>query len=157
MGGSYSVVIGRHDLGSNGGDSVQVANDVVHPNYDESTDENDFALVFLKRPTTASVPLVNLNRDGSFPTAGATAYTMGWGDTIQADDKQKISDVLMVVDLEVITNEECSQAEGKIGGFSDSYADYIYPSMICTYTPGQDACQGDSGQLNFKDIEKPCI
>ncbi|EED92601.1 predicted protein [Thalassiosira pseudonana CCMP1335] len=145
MGGSYNVAIGRHDLTSNGGEEIAMSKEIKHPNYNTGTDENDFALVILSKPTTLDIPFVKLNSDESFPSAGTMSRSMGWGDMAQSDDKTEISDVLMEVDVPVITNDECSQASGTDGSYTDSYANYIYPSMLCTFESGKDACQGDSG------------
>lgn len=145
MGGSYNVVIGRHDFGDKDGDVVSMKREIIHPNYNTQTDENDFALVFLSRPTTANVKLVKVNKNNGFPSAGATATVTGWGDTDQKDDKQTLPDALEVVNVKVISNTECAKASGKVGSYSDSYEDYIFDNMMCTFTDGQDACQGDSG------------
>jgi len=139
------VVIGRHDFGDNDGDVVGCNKSKRHPNYKSSTDENDFALLYLVRPTTANVKLVKLNNQANFPPVGATAFTMGWGDTDARDDKMTLPDELRVVALQVISNNECRNAEGSVGGYSDSYEDYIFDEMLCTFTNNKDACQGDSG------------
>ncbi len=139
------VVIGRHDFGDKDGDVVGCSKSKRHPNYKSSTDENDFALLYLNRPTTANVKLVKLNKQANFPPVGATAYTMGWGDTDAGDDKMSLPDDLRVVGLQVISNNECRNAEGSVGGYSDSYEDYIFDEMLCTFTDNKDACQGDSG------------
>jgi len=139
------VFIGRHDFGDKDGDVVRCKKSKRHPNYKSSTDEYDFALLYLSRPTTANVKLVKLNKQGNFPTVGVTAYTMGWGDTEQKDDKMSFPDELQVVALKVISNDECRNAEGKVGGYSDSYEDYIFDDMMCTFTENKDACQDDSG------------
>ncbi len=61
---------------------------------------------------------------------------MGWGTTTEGG---YLSDVLLEVDLPVVSNEDCDQCY-------QFYWD-IYPSMICAYDPGHDSCQGDSGKL----------
>lgn len=127
------------------GDEVPILEEIGHPLWDKYTDVYDFALVILSRPTTIpGIPLVKINSDSSLPQVGSSARTMGWGDTAQDDDLRRISDVLMAVDVEVISNNECRNAKGTEGNLYNSYKDYIYPSMLCTHTPGKDACQGDS-------------
>jgi trypsin len=113
---------------------------IEHPDYNEGTDEFDIAILVLEEPTTLDIALVKVNKDNNYPAAGRIGHTMGWGDT-DASDGQKLSDELMVVDVEVISNSECDAAER--GG--DSYDGDIKDSMVCTFTNGQDACQGDSG------------
>ena len=50
------------------------------------------------------------------------------------------------VDVLVISNKECKSAKGSVNGYSSNYEDHIFNSMLCTFKPGQDACQGDSGE-----------
>ena len=102
------------------------------------------ALLILEEPTTLDIPFVRVNDDNLYPPEGTTTHVMGWGDT-DPGDGQRLSDILMIVDVEVISNNDCEDAEQ--GG--DSYNGWIYPSMLCTSTKGQDACQGDSGKLNI--------
>lgn len=75
---------------------------------------------------------------------------MGWGDTDPDDSKTEVSNNLLEVDLPVISNSECRDAKGTVDGYYGSYQNYIFKSMICTFRPGQDACQGDSGELSFE-------
>jgi len=120
--------------------------EIIHPDWNKATDEYDIALVVLEYPAdveTASI--VSINGESSLPSDGSFVRTMGWGDTTMDDGIDKISDVLMAVDVEVISNNDCRQVKGTDGSHSENYANYIFPSMICTLTPGQDACQGDSG------------
>ena len=51
----------------------------------------------------------------------------------------------MEVEVETISNEECDESKGKIGGWTDLYKDEITDNMICAKDSGEDACQGDSG------------
>lgn len=68
-------------------------------------------------------------------------FSTGWGQTEYTGPK---SDVLLKVSLTVTTNNYCSQ---------------MHPSMIitsnqmCTYTPGKDTCQSDSGGKGFLKID----
>jgi trypsin len=120
--------------------------EIIHPDWNQFTDEYDFALVVLEHPTdveTASI--VSINSEPSLPEDGIFVRTMGWGDTTLDDETKEVSDVLMAVDVEVISNDDCSQVSGTDGMYTNNYVNYIFPSMICTLTPGQDACQGDSG------------
>lgn len=132
-GDSFDVVINRHDLRTSAGESIPRKTEIVHPRYDDDSMDNDFALVFLDRATTENVVPVKLNQDGSYPTDGDTSHAMGWGTTSYQGSP---SDLLLEVDLPVISNQECSQR----------YPQYsMHDSMICTFLPGKDACQGDSG------------
>jgi trypsin len=46
-GGSYAVLVGTHDLHSGEGDEVEVSREIVHPEYDTTSDENDFMVLIL--------------------------------------------------------------------------------------------------------------
>lgn len=141
-GGSIDAVIGRYDLTGNDGEVISVKTQIPHPNYDENTSENDWALLILERPVQISVPLVKLNAGSSYPATGITAYVMGWGNL--STDGFELPDVPYIVDVDVISNTECESM--KQGG--ESYANYKYTisdDMICTFTDKKDACQGDSG------------
>ena len=97
--------------------------------------DNDFAIVFLNTATTEDVDFLQLNEDDSFPAAGATSRAMGWGTTSSGGSS---STQLREVDLPIITNESCDQ----------KYPWYpIFDSNICTFQPGKDSCQGDSGKF----------
>ena len=139
MGDPFQVRVGSDEVGE--GELLDVARTVEHPDYNSNTDEFDLALVFLEEAVTTVTEFARVNDDSSFPSVGSRAITMGWGDTDESSNTRLPSD-LQAVELEVISNDECRDAEE--GG--DSYKDWIYPSMVCTYTKGQDACQGDSGE-----------
>ncbi len=113
---------------------------VTHDNYNSITDGYDVGLLILESSTTLDITFPVLNIDNDYPSAGATTYAMGWGDT-DVTTYEKVSDWLMVVDLEVITNEDCNAAEeGDV-----SYRNWVTDDMMCTYSENRDACQGDSG------------
>jgi hypothetical protein len=145
QGGKYSVVIDRHDLGKNNGEKIDMKTEIFHPKYNDKTTDNDFNLVILDRPTTANVELVKLNSKKSVPDIGEEVTVMGWGDTNILGDIQDLSDVLMKVDVNVISNQECDDSEGTIDGWYDSYEGQITDQMLCAKNNKKDACQGDSG------------
>lgn len=134
LGGDIEVIIGSDNV--NQGQKINVKSAIEHPDYNDGTDEYDIALLVLEEPTSLDIALVKVNKDNNYPAAGRTAHTMGWGDT-DPGDSQRLSDELMVVDVEVISNDECEAAER--GG--DAYDGWIKDSMVCTFTNGQDACQ----------------
>jgi len=143
---AFSVRIGSDNIEK--GELIEARRVVIHPEYTKQTDVYDMALIFLERSYTTSassldnnIPLVRINNQSSFPSAGTTVIAMGWGDTDVDEDTMELPGNLQEVDLEVITNQQCNDA--KNGG--DSYTGWIYDSMLCTYSEGKDACQGDSG------------
>ena len=118
--------------------------EVVHPNYNDRTTRNDFNLVFLERATDENVALVKVNSNDSLPNPGGSVVVMGWGDTTAADDKMWLSDTLRAVEVKVISNSECEKSEGEVNGFTDTYADQIFDSMLCASDPNQGECCGGS-------------
>jgi len=148
QGGSYNIVLGRHDVDDNDGEVIGMKNEVPHPDYNSGTTDSDFMLVFLDSAVTATnVDLVKLNKDSNVPSIGSSVTVMGWGDTDIRDDVSKLSDVLMNVDVNVISNNECDASEGTVDGYYDTYENQITNNMLCARVVGggEDSCQGDSG------------
>ena len=112
------------------------------------------ALVFLEDIVTdvvdVYIPLPIVNYNNYYPPPGSTTYVLGWG-AMESDGAAATE--LMTVDLQVISNEDCENAE--YGG--NNYNRMIYDDMICTTSNGgQDACQGDSGgPLIIRDDNGP--
>ena len=96
------------------------------------------------------IPLPIVNYNNYYPPPGSTTYVLGWG-AMESDGAAATE--LMTVDLQVISNEDCENAE--YGG--NNYNRMIYDDMICTTSNGgQDACQGDSGgPLIIRDDNGP--
>jgi secreted trypsin-like serine protease len=147
--------VGRTDLTkTDEGDQIGVKMMISHPEFDfNGTWENDFALLILTRPTTATnVHRMLLNTDENYPEPDTIGTAMGWGDVKEQSDKYEGSDVLMTVEANTLSNEECASAHGKLDGFDGSYKDWIYPSMICTLSNKQNACKGDSGKVSLSSF-----
>ena len=150
QGGDYEIALGRHDV-SKGGQVVKVDREVPHKKYSDATTDNDFMLVFLKDPAElkeGQIGLVKLNNDASLPAEGDDVTVMGWG--VTNTNTGSLSDVLMEVDVSVITNEKCDASSDG----SDSYEGQITENMLCAMDKGEDSCQGDSGgPLVLGDIQ----
>eukprot|EP01082_Thalassiosira_pseudonana_P003005 g3497.t1 g3497 contig12:2188440-2189856(-) len=145
--GNVRIVVGSHTTtpqGSNA-DIVSIQKLYVHPRYNENSSENDYAVIFLKRPTTSNVPFVRLNREEMMPTNGDVLTAIGWGDTNTDDMLFAPSEELREVDVDYIPNGECEESEGCIGDWCESYNGLIFGAMLCASSPGKDGCQGDSG------------
>jgi secreted trypsin-like serine protease len=136
-GSSFNVIINRHDLSTSVGESIPRKTELVHPGYNKNTMDNDYALVFLSRATTQKVDFIKLNQDEAYPAAVSTSRTMGWGTTSSGGSS---SDVLREVNLPIISNQLCDQKYPH---------DSIFATNICTFEPGKDSCQGDSGASLF--------
>ncbi|XP_031780170.1 venom protease isoform X2 [Nasonia vitripennis] len=143
---SYQVRLGAHDLENTDDGShpidVIVESYVVHPEYNNTSKENDIAILRLDRDvefTKAIHPIClpiekNLrNRDfvGTYP------FVAGWGATSYEGEE---SDVLQEVQVPVVSNEQCKKdyAAKRV---------VIDERVLCAGWPngGKDACQGDSG------------
>jgi trypsin len=146
QGGSYDVVIGRHNLNSNSGETIPMKKEIPYPKYNDKTTDGDWMLVLLESATTQkNIPFVKLNIDGSQPSTGQEVTVMGWGDTTADDYTQELADKLMSVSVNVLSNQECDDSEGTIGGWTESYKNQITDNMLCARDNGEDSCQGDSG------------
>jgi secreted trypsin-like serine protease len=99
--------------------------------------DNDVSLLKLATPLDfskihiqpACLPYKYANSDFQ----GTSIVASGWG-TLASGGKQP--SILQKVDLPVLTTAECRRHYG---------TSMITENMLCTYKPGQDTCQGDSG------------
>jgi len=141
-GREYKAVIGRHDLRTKNGEEVEVELELMHPDYDDDTTDNDFMLVFLKSQVDAD--LVEVSPD--VVPVGTNVTVMGWGDTDIDEDVDAPANELMEVEVSVISNEECDASESDEEGWEYDYNGQITDNMICAeHATAKDACQGDSG------------
>jgi hypothetical protein len=77
----------------------------------DTTTHNDFMVVFLQDPAELkknTVGLVKLNNDLSLPGMGDSLKVMGWG--VTNTNTGTLSNVLMEVDVNVISNKECNES-----------------------------------------------
>ena len=137
------VLIGQNKLSGTTGMRVPVRGAIIHPNYDEWTLKNDFALLKLEFPVPyETVTVANPSSDGALYQEGTLAKVMGWGVThpdfaIAPDDLQEAS-------LPMVSDERCLEANGRF---------FSADSMVCAgdlsaagdATRRPDACFGDSG------------
>ncbi len=105
--------------------------DITHPKFENDSPNNDFGLIFLSRPTTAGVRLVNLNSDSSIPRDGDLVTVMGWGDVDKSDDVEKFSNKLRHVELKIVSNRECEKSKGTLGIFDETFKNQITKNMLC--------------------------
>jgi secreted trypsin-like serine protease len=132
------VVLGRHILSSNEGQRHQVAEIILHPDYDENTMDSDMALMRLATPSTqTSVPLVR-PATTHLANPGVNATVTGWGN-MDPGGGADFPDALHQVTVPIVSNEVCNGPNSYNGGITDN--------MLCAGfdTGGFDSCQGDSG------------
>ena len=146
---SFTVVVGRHNLtDTTVGDDVTKSKKIPHPQYDiRVSDDYDVALVFLSRPTTADVDVLQINTDHSLPAVGAAGVYLGWGEIDTDRTTLNISETLREVWVYAISNEQCEASAGIVDGtnVTDSYDGLITSNMVCTHAKDKDSCQKDSG------------
>ena len=121
----------------------QFAQVFVHPHFQNSTLENDFALVKLKQPIPLNeynlkvISLANKDHvDQGFQSPGTIATVFGWGLTSESGN---MSRYLRKVEVPIVSNFDANA--------EDAYNGEVHDSMIAAgvATGGKDACQGDSG------------
>jgi len=146
QGGSYDVYVNHPKLNTNSGQKMSKKKELPHPNYDSRGTNNDFMLVFLNSEVNMNqASLVRLNSNSNFPVNNAQVTVMGFGDTDPRDSVSKLSNELNRVEVNIISNSDCEDSEGRIDGAYDNYFNQITSSMICARRNSRDACQGDSG------------
>lgn len=107
----------------------------IHPKYDNSTFDYDFAIVKVSRPFFDKEIQIVDRSDNQFISAGNAATITGWGVTKSGN----MSQILQKVDVKIISRNDCNDAE--------SYDGAVTSRMICLGLKEgkKDSCQGDSG------------
>ncbi|XP_063897593.1 venom serine protease 34 isoform X1 [Helicoverpa armigera] len=132
---NFALVVGEHDVTI--GDSpatraYRIEQFLIHPQFTESNYDYDIAILrsasrieFSEYVGPACLPF-KFNTD----FAGRRVTILGWGTKFFGGPK---SNVLLKADVDVISQSACrSQIQ-------------VTDRQMCTYTPGKDACQDDSG------------
>jgi len=134
---SVSVRLGSSNHAS-GGEVIDVAQVIPHPNYDDFDISNDACILILENtPTNGSSEAapVALPNNPNFPIPdGATFVVSGWGTTSEGGS---LPSTLRQVEVPYINDEDCTNAYGS--------GNIIGDVMICAGEAGKDSCQGDSG------------
>jgi secreted trypsin-like serine protease len=146
---SAFVVVGGFDKSMAGdGETIGVANRIIHPLYNGTTYVNDIALIELANVATVS-PVIAINDDDQFPTAipfpdaasndTDNSTAIGWGTTAWQGLPPR---ELREVELPIVTNATCQAAFAPFG-----YGNDIVATSLCAgHTGGNQAtCNGDSG------------
>lgn len=104
-----------------------------HPQYDDFTLENDYALLKLETSANADpVPIDQGNVVDNYSSNKRGLYAIGFGALSMGGS---VSEELRHVELGFVPRDTCNIA----------YSGEITNDMMCATDPGQDSCQGDSG------------
>lgn len=139
---SYTIRFGSKNLWM-GGEVQNATYAIIHPEYNETTLNNNVALVKIPNPLTLSAGglraiRLHRNEDSSEEEdrlVGVRSRIAGWG--LNADNK--ISDNLNFVDLQIIDNFSCASTFG---------TSRIVDHVVCGIgwsNRNQNTCGGDSG------------
>jgi secreted trypsin-like serine protease len=134
---SDRVVVGRHDLRTNDGQELGIAEVWRHAQWNRPTKHNnDVALIKLKHP--ADVEPVDIE---TFSRHWPTLTGSGWG---RLGENAPLSPTLQFADLPVLSQSYCHERS----------ANYT-PRMGCAgfVTGGIDLCSGDSGGFNGVQLD----
>merc|ERR1711931_593746 len=136
------VLLGEHDYWDDNDGQVRMAiTEIInHPNYDSATTDQDFSLLRMAdRINWAANPNI---RPACLPEYTAGDYDQwmstvtGWGTTSSGGST---SNLLLEVDVQVISNSECN------GAYGGSITNNMMCAADASGNGGSDACQGDSG------------
>jgi trypsin len=126
-----SVVVGTVDNSNGSGERRQVAEVLVHPDYDADASTSDIALLRLASPTSVAPIALATAADDALEADGTPVKVTGWGDrTPLAGGGLLTTNRLQEVDLAVVGDDSC---------------DVDGPTGVCAEAFLKDSCQGDSG------------
>lgn len=135
----YWFSLGEHDLKTVSGheQKIPIAEILLHPNYDDSTTDNDLALIRLTRKAVLNnrVKTVCLPDHNVTFATGTDCYVAGWGLLAEFG---KGPQILQQAKVPLIDRQQCKNAHK---------THLVSLAMLCAgYSQGGiDSCQGDSG------------
>jgi secreted trypsin-like serine protease len=127
------VVLGRAQLDTAGGETIDVAQVVVDPEYRPKRFTHDAALLLLARPST--ITPARLADPGLHLREGRPGRVLGWGAT---REHGRASPALLTTELPLWSNQRCTKAYGL----------FHEPALMLCAAPRRghrDVCNGDSG------------
>ena len=134
-----AVIVGRTRLSSNDGETRDVAEIVVHPEWDADRTAPDVALLRLAAPVAGVAPLEPVrSTERALWEPGDPATTIGWG--LQDESDQRPPDDLQMVDLPIQSDE--TMASPEVYGEDFMRADMLGAGPL---DGGAGSCYGDSG------------
>ncbi|XP_026842853.1 plasma kallikrein [Drosophila persimilis] len=147
------VVVGEHDLSSIYETFFTRRYDletlIVHEQFSQTNGQlrNDIALLRTRLPIAwsqnvgpACLPLQPVAGGKKLPLPGNKVIAAGWGTTSYGGPQ---THRLLKTTLDVISGQQCRETLTSSG---------VPPHTFCTYTPGRDTCQYDSGGALYERI-----
>jgi secreted trypsin-like serine protease len=136
-----NVKIGCHteECNKDGAETIIASKRIIHPGYNISGDEEDDFTLLVLASSVEDANLVKLNQDESYPTNDMISRAMGWG-KLYANGPNP--EVLQEVDLPLLSNAQCYLRNSVLAKKT-----VIGENKMCTFLPGKDSCQGDSGKM----------
>jgi len=122
-------------------ESFMVKDFYLHPDFDDETLNNDFALVKLDGTSTITPARMDNGMYSPSYTSDKTLFTAGFG-VLYYGGYHKPS-TLQHVDLNYVDQSECDELYVDYGGVTDA--------MMCAGGHEKDGCQGDSGGPLYDD------
>jgi trypsin len=115
-----------------------IVQSLLHPDYEDDENNNDFALLKLNLPVNTIMP-ITLNTNASIPAEGETLTIMGFGMTREVFGNSPTK--LLQVNVSVISHAAC-HARYFFSGDA-----ILEETMFCAgeLFGGKDSCNGDSG------------
>ena len=120
---------------SSGGEVIEVAKYIIHPNWNKVTFENDVTLIKLAHPVSGLEPIkiITDEETNRLFFEGLLGTVAGWGRTQEGG---AVSDDLREVGVQIVANSVCNSAP--------AYPGEIKEGMFCAGVPegGKDSARG---------------
>jgi len=131
-----AFIIRYNTLQHASGPTLTVIRVKKHESYNGNTIINDVALIFVSQAMTpgANAQIIVLVEPGYQPSEGTLLTTSGWGLTSGGGP---LSPDLRQVTKAALTKAACTSRYQGINA--------IHDSMVCAFSTGKSACNGDSG------------
>lgn len=130
-------------------EEIDVQDFYFHPNYTDSFDGFDLALVRLSEPSTITpVALDHGELAKNYSDSKDNLWTIGFGTLFY---EGPTSPSLMHVELDYIPNKVCNDQ------YSSLEENLINESMLCAGRENKDACHGDSGGPLFDETNNAVV
>lgn len=132
----YRIRVGS-SRASRGGKVYEVAKIILHPDYDKTPFDNDFALIQVKDSINFNdkQKAIKLPVESKVVWPNMDVLVSGFGDT---KNEMESEEFLRGVIIKIIDQNVCKLSYSEEG---------ITSNMFCAAGKGKDSCQGDSGKL----------